>query len=599
MYDEKTICEIVREMELNDESGTTTISKYVQVNPREDIDTTEAYLNSKHISGSTDSKGRPKPFFNIVISARNIHYRATDLDRKNISLIPKNEKQVIPALLATIKLQEWMKKAHFGSFLNKWGLVLAGHNAAICEFIEKDGKLECSVLDWNNILFDAVDFEHNLLVKKMWFTAAQLRKNKSYNQDFVKQIIKSPEARETIDGQKKDNKQDYFLVYEVHGEMPLSYLTDEDKDDETYVQQMHAVCFQKSNENSGYNDYTLFKGRSKKAHILTHLIDSEGQTYPGGVVKNLFDAQWMVNHSQKQMKDQLDLTSKIFFQTEDGDFVGQNALTNLDNGQILVHGQGKPLTPLNNRSDIGAIQSFKADWQNIANQINNISESLRGNTAPSGTAWRQVEALLQESHSLFDLMTQNKGLYLERILREFVIPYFKKQLDTTEEISAILDDNMIKKIDSMYLPSEVERRLNNKKKNVILSGEIYDPTQEPLDRMSIEQAVKGELKGNQRFIKPSDVPSVTWKKLFEDLEWDIDINITGEAKDIQGTLATLSSVLQTIASNPAVLQDPNVKLVFSKILSLTNAISPLELQGADQQPQMQLNQSPMLQGAQL
>jgi len=42
-------------------------------------------------------------------------------------------------------------------------------------------------------------------------------------------------------------------------------------------------------------------------------------------------------------------------------------------------------------------------------------------------------------------------------------------------------------------------------------------------------------------------------------------------------LQTLSSILQTVASNPAILQDPNAKMIFSTILSETGRISPLQL----------------------
>lgn len=594
--EEQSLYEVIRKMEEDDKSGDTTVSRYVKINMREDIDRTEAYLNSKHISGETDHNGREKPFFNIVTAARNIWYRATDIDRKNIVIRPSNNKQVIPAFLASLKLQEWMKKEEFGKFLNEWGLSLATHGSTTAKFIEKDGQLSCRVMDWNNMLVDPVDFESNIKVEKMWFTPAQLRKNKSYNQEFVKKLIENTTNRTIMGGEKKDNKSEYIPVYEVHGEMPLSYLTGKDKDDDTFVQQMHVLSFQEKKENSKeFDEYTLYAGReSRDPYMLSHLIKKDGQTYAGGAVKNLFEAQWMINHTQKQIKDQLDLASKIVFQTSDGNFVGQNVLTNIENGDILSHKQGEPLTMLNNKPDIVAMQSFKSDWQNIGNQINNISESMQGQNAPSGTAWRQVQALLQESHSLFELMTENKGLEIIRMLTDFIIPFFKKQLNNAEEISMVLEDYQIKQIDLMYLPNEVTRRLNEKKKAVILSGEIYDPTQEPTDRTTIEEAVKGNLQGNQRFISPSEVEGTTWKELFKDLEWKLDFDVTGENKDTQGALATLTTVLQTISTNPAVLQDPNVKLVFSKILNLAGGISPIEIQTTQAQP---VPQMPAMAGA--
>ena len=178
-------------------------------------------------------------------------------------------------------------------------------------------------------------------------------------------------------------------------------MTGDDDDKDEYVQQMHVVSLQeRKDKGDEYEAYCLYSGKeSRDPYLLTHLIKKDGQTYSGGAVKNLFEAQWMANHSVKQIKDQLDLASKIVFQTSDGNFVGQNALTNIETGDILTHKINEPLTQLNNKADISAIMSFKADWQAVGSQINGISEAMQGQNAPSGTAWRQVQALLQESHS--------------------------------------------------------------------------------------------------------------------------------------------------------------------------------------------------------
>lgn len=602
MENTKTIPELVREMEQLDQNGQTTSSKYVTFSLREDVNKTEAYINSKHTSGDVDYMQREKPFFNIVLSAVNIWFRATDIDRKNITIRATKESDEIEAFLATILLQEWMKKSGFGKFLNDWGLSLARHGSSVVKFIEKNGELNCQVVDWNTLLCDAVDFDNNMKVEKLWFTPAQLRKNKSYDKDLVEKLIDSSTTnRKTLSGQTVDNKSGYIPVYEVHGELPLSLLTDNEDDEDTYVQQMHVITFLATKDNGEkFEEYTLYSGREgRDPYQITHLLKKDGQTYAGGAVKNLFEAQWMVNHSQKQMKDQLDLASKIIFQTADKSFVGQNALTNIENGDILTHEANGGLTRLASNPDIAAMQSFKNDWQTVANQINGISEAMMGENPPSGTAWRQTNQLLQESHSLFELMTENKGLDLEVMLRTYVIPYFKKQLNHADAISSILEDYQIKQIDARYVPNEVNRRVNQKKKQTILSGAIYDPGTEATDTASAQADVQGQLKGNQRFVKPSEIDGTTWKEVCKDLEWELDVDITGEGKDTKGIMDTLTTMLQTIASNPNILQDPNMKLIFNRILSLSGAVSPLELQQATppQPPPQPMQQQPAQQPA--
>jgi hypothetical protein len=93
-----------------------------------------------------------------------------------------------------------------------------------------------------------------------------------------------------------------------------------------------------------------------------------------------------------------------------------------------------------------------------------------------------------------------------------------------------------------------------------------------------QQEVKQEMAplGQQRFFVPSDIPTTTWKEVLKDLEWDLEINITGEAVDKQTVLTTLSTALNAVA-NPAYANNPQAQLVVSKILSATGVISPLEV----------------------
>ena len=83
----------------------------------------------------------------------------------------------------------------------------------------------------------------------------------------------------------------------------------------------------------------------------------------------------MLNHTAKQIKDQLDLASKLIFQTSDGNFVGQNALTSIESGDIMIHQINQPLTQLaNNSHDITSLQNFGQQWKALGNEITGVSE---------------------------------------------------------------------------------------------------------------------------------------------------------------------------------------------------------------------------------
>lgn len=573
---------LIREMEDNYVNGETVIGKYVTFSQYDNLEKIDAYLNSKHTSGLLDSLGREKPFFNIVTGAVNIWYRATDIDRKNIRIKATKQKDYIGAFLATIHLQEWMRRESFGTFLNEWGRNLAKYGSAVIKFVEKNGRLHIENVAWNKLISDTVDFENNPKIEKLYLTPAQLRANKAYDQDVVEELLDKLGSRETLDGQKKDTLNDYIEVYEMHGLLPLSMLTEKEEDETTYVQQMHVISYVNSQESDEYNDFCLLKGReAKDPYMITHLIKEEGRSQGIGAVEHLFEAQWMVNYTAKQIKDQLDLASKIIFQTADGNFVSQNMLLNIETGDILIN-DDKPITRVDNTSaDITALQSFSNQWQLLGKEIVSTPESMSGGNMPSGTAYRTVAILNQEAHSLFEIMTENKGLAIEEMMRKHIIPFLKKKMDTSEEISVTLDAQGISQLDSMYIPNEAIRRNNAKLVYEAMNNPVGQIPQ-GLDINAEQEKIRGELGqfGNQRFIKPSKLSNKTWKKLFEDLEWNVEVEVTGETSDKEAVMTTLTTVLQTLATNPNVLKDPNMRVLFNKILETTGVISPVELSSA-------------------
>jgi len=584
----ETIYDLVKRAEKNYVNNPVKHSKYVDYDMYEIIETINAYSNSRHISGKYDALGREKPFFNIVTAAINVWYKATDIDRKNIRFKASNSSTYIKAFIASILLRDWMNRNRFGQYLNKWGRTLAKFGSAISKILEKNGQLFTEVISWDRIICDPVSFQDNIKIEKLYFTPSQLRKIKEYDQEKVEEIIsKSKETRKTIDNQVKDLRNDYIGIYEVHGEFPLSFLTDKEEDEKEFRQQMHVIFI---NGKTGKNEIksTLYRGKEEKdPYSIAHLIEEDGRTLSIGAVEYLFDAQWMANHSVKQIKDQLDLASKMILQTADEQFVGKNVLTNLETGDILFHAENKPLTQVNNQShDTPAITNYLIQWQNLARDITGTPESITGETMPSGTAYRQVAILNKEAHSLFEIMTENKGLYLENILRDYIIPYFKKKLNNSDEIALILEANEIEKLDNFSLPANLEQELKNK---ILFEGNKELP---PIEQLTQEVQERQKQFGQTRFIKPSKKEKKTWAEYFKDFEWDVEIEITPENTDKEATLSTLSTILQTIASNPNILQDENAKLIFSKILEETGRISPVELKSITkpimaQQPQGQ------------
>lgn len=583
----ESIHQIVREAEDNYTQGTVKLGEYVEWSMHDTIETIDAYSNSKHTSGSTDSLGREKPFFNIVTAAVNVTYRATDLDRKNIKILPSKSNQTALAFLANVHLQQWMKDSRFAVFLNDWGRALSKYGSAVCKFVEKDGKLIASVVPWNRFIADPIEFDSIPMIEKLYYTPAQLKRMDHLDQDMVDQLIKSAqESRETTKGFEQDQNDNFIELYEVHGELPLSLLTENENDEETYVQQMHIVAFVDGKDDGEFVDFTLFSGREEKnPYMVTHLIKEDGRTLGIGTVELLFDAQWMVNHTQKNTKDTLDLASKLIFQTSDSNFIGRNVLTAIETGDIFIHKDNQPVTQINNtKADISALQNYGIQWQSLATELTSTPEAIRGQTLPSGTPYSLGAFLGAQANSLFEIMTENKGLHLEDMMRTYVIPHLKKKMNTKDEIVATLDEQEISEIDAMFVPREAVRRFNTRALDQLTEAieNPEAPLPQPFNRETEEQGVRESLAplGNKRFFKPDEIGEKTWKDALKDLEMTVTVEVTNENTDKQAVLTTLGSVLQTVASNPGILQDPNARLVFNEILKQTAVISPIQLSTA-------------------
>lgn len=597
----KSVHELVREAETNYLSGNTKIGEYVDWSMHDTIETIDAYLNSKHISGSTDAMGREKPFFNIVSAAVNIWYRATDIDRKNIRIMPDKTTNTGLAFVATVHLQNWMKESRFGTFLNEWGRTLARYGSAVVKFVEKDGELTASVVPWNRYIADPVDFEALPRIEKFYKTPAQLRKMEEYDQEQVSALIESLQSRKTMDGMEKDTMDDFIEIYEVHGELEDEHLQIEpdlsvEPQDCKYRQQMHVISYVEAKEGE-YKDFCLFKGKEKKdPYMLTHLIKEDGRTLGIGAVEYLFNAQWMANHSVKNMKDTLDLASKLIFQTSDKTYAGRNVLTAIETGDIFVHATNEPLTRVaNDKPDIVAMQNYLQMWQSLGQEITSTPDAIRGNTMPSGTPFSLAAYSGEQANSLFEIMTENKGLHIEDMMREFILPHLETKMDTKDEIVATLSSEGVDEIDAMYVPQEAIRRHTNRTKEQmkkLLEQPLDAPMQpemmpQPFNPDLEQQEVKNSLaqQGNKRSFVPDELDEKTWKEAFADFVMHGVVEVTNENTDKQAVLQTLSAVLQTIAANPGMLQDPNAKMILGAILTETGRISPIQLSAASAAPQ--------------
>lgn len=602
----ESVHEIVRKAEANYLNGKTRLGEYVEWSMHDTIERIDAYLNSKHVSGPVDSLGREKPFFDIVSAIVNIWFRATDIDRKDIRFVPRNNAGVLLSFVANVILQDWMDRNRFGQFLNAWGRALARYGGSVVEFVEKRGDLVPGVVPWNRYIADPVQFDALPNIKKLYYTPAQLRKM-PYDQDLVTELIEAKETRKTLDRKSKDAMDDFIEVYEVHGELDSRLLKDRlTRRDQglapgkvTYRQQMHVISYVKKGRE--FTDFTLFKGkeRGEGPMMMTALIEEDGRTLPIGAVEHAFEAQWMENHTAKNMKDTLDLASRMIFQSADPRFADRNVLTAIETGDILQHAPNMPLTRVGNDSpSIQALIEFGNMWKAQASDATSTPDAMKGIMGSGKSNYRAAALAVQQASSLFELMTENKGLAIEDMLRRFVIPYIKRCLKNKDEVVAILDASGVSEIDGMYVPHAAARAYNRRVGSQLLDmklpeeddegmeQKLYDlPVPSPYMKDDEEAKAKDAMsrQGNRRFLVPDDIGEKEWSDVFAGFDWDnVRVQVTDENGDQQKVLEVLNNVFSTlaqVAANGGQMTDDQ-RMVFNAILEETGKISPLQFQSA-------------------
>jgi hypothetical protein len=584
----ETISSVIRDTEKR-YTEDVTLGKFVKYNLYETTQQIQAYLNSKHLSGELDSQGYEKPWDDIVTEAVNTRTRATDLNVSNIRFIAPSIKYVTANDIFKVAMHEWFQEENFGIFLDKWGRELAEYNSVWVKIVEKKDKLYVNTVSWNNMIVDPVNVRYAPIIEKMYLTESELREKYSLEDGEVEELITT--KRKLIeDGEIVGDDNQYYEIYEAHTE-------EWDKTLNKNINKMYVVSYL-TRKSGDEDNFILYEGREEKCpYVLTHLSPTKDRTLGRGVVEQLIPKQWLVNHYTHITKKTLDFSTKIGFQTSDKSFTGLNALDGFDTGDILVTEENKSITQINNQAyDIVQIENVKAEQKASSRSISGVSEAMAGEVK-SGSAWRQTEAMLQESRDLFNKMKEHKGLYLEIILSEYVVPFVLKRLNTKKEITAVLDSSSIEKIDKMYITSEATRRANKKAleeflKNAEKGGiEEMQAMLEP-DVQGEAQGIKTSLEqqGNQRFFKVSDIDDKSWGEYFKDFSTKVIIDITGESTNTVEAVTSLNTTLNTLLGAGLPISHPNVKIILGEILRQTNGISPLQLSDMEApQPQLPTN----------
>ena len=531
------------------------------------------YKNSRFEDGNLGDR----PFNNIILDKINLQHRAVEIDVVDIQVFVDNPEEYYKSFLTRKYHEKWARIVDLGEFFNDMSETWTDYGGVIVKN-EYTGKPR--VVPFNTIAFvDQTNIAKSPICEKHFFTPDELMEYEGKWNNLTEAIelaTKEHQEKEVErSGRTIKTPTQYIEVYELHGMLKKEWLTNNEADCYKFSRQMWVVCFYK-NEKGEKCGLTLYSGSEKTSPYKVSLRDKiAGRALGRGGVEELFEQQLWVNYNEILQKEMLDQASKIIYQTADPAFTTRNQTINLAQGQVLVHEENKPLTQINtNPVNVQLFANKVEQWDSRAKTISASFDSISGGDLKSGTPFRLGLMQNQEAHSLHLYRKEKLGLFLQTIYRDWILPYFAKEIangDTflaelsLDELQAVSEAVSTQARNEFIKDKILNAKLEDEKAILQLSKELSPENVDQIEQLSKTNFLRG---GNKRFIE-------IFKEEMKDLPMDVAVVVTGESRNNAFVAEKLSAIFAQIAQNPAVLQDPLMRQLFNEILE-TSGVSPTQ-----------------------
>lgn len=535
------------------------------------------YLNSKFENGG-QYLGRDLIFYNVVTSPCEVAMRMLNIDTKNIRLWPLNPKSYFSTFLLEKELKVWLKTSKMGKILNQIAEEAPRYGSVVLEKT-KDGA---EIVDLRRLINDpTVDriTDSRFVTTIHYMTPTQLRETGWDNVEEAIERFGSGELVEPFEDDEANFHQmistPYIKVYKRYGEVPEYYFGGKS---EKMVKALFIVAgsdYQfKSPETgkpAGEMGLILFKSKWHKEWPYKdfHYTKVKGRYLGLGIVESLFDVQVRFNELKNTKRFSMELSSMHLFQTKDKSLV-RNALTDLQNGDVLYSPNG--IEPIANEER--NLQAYKEEEQGYMLQADRLSfatEAINGTPLPASTPATNALLASQAATSVYAFKRENLALFLQDFFNELVLPQLMKDLTPEHIMRFVGTTQELNKLDE----AAAEIYANDYVKSQIVKGKVVTPELVDLEK---ERARKEYKKmGEARFIKMK-------KAFYSDVEFEFDFIIGNEQADPATIANNTFTALSSVAQNPAILQDPRIKMLFFKYAEALG-VSPAEMELADQEAQ--------------
>lgn len=539
---------------------------------KDHIKTSFYYKHGRLLSGNNEDT----PVKNITRPILNLAYRAEDLDVKDITLyIDDPDSYHLSFLIKKYHDDVFAVENNIDEFIDDAKESKIDYGGGLVKKA-KDAKPE--VIDLQSIAFcDQTDMMKGPIGFKHFFNPAELldmadvgwgNPENGATCSLEDLIDKAESGKNNDKSQGVENKTpgDYIEIYEVHGVLPTSFLTD-NPDDRTYTRQFQIIGFYKL-DNGEKCGVTLFRKKVKSSPLKLVLRDKIFSRALGfGGAEELFEPQVWTTYDIIRQKELLDAASKVILKAVGADLKSRypNGLKDMDNLQIIELNEGEDLGQVDTvPRSMALFDRSMNDWQVYAQQMGSATDPLLGEPTP-GQPFRAQERQVIEGKGIHEYRRGKYAKFIEEVYRDWIIPHIVEQITNgTKFLSELSTEEML---------FVAERVVENEAKKYTME-KLFN--MEVVTKDEVE-AFKARVRddflkaGNKRFIE-------VLKGEFKKKSVRVKVNVKSKQKDLGLMTDKLTNIFRQIFANPQgfmqVMQIPGAAKTFNELLEYSG-LSPV------------------------
>jgi len=625
----KSVIDLVRETTEQFMTRPIVIVEGLEFNHYQLLTTIHYYLNSRFETGDLDENGDERYFHNII-TPRNAHAtKNIDLDSKDMLVTADSEQGWWFSFLLRNELQNWMRKPHvqFGKLLNDLVTNLPNFGKVIWKRCGVGAEVYLKEVDLRDAIFDpsassirtsGVFVERSIVAP---WDAMDKVKEGYWDKDATIEAIRTAQAKKdkflkegAPDGA---SEQQYSLsdtlpsldAWEIYGwfpresldQMGMVEMTDDLGEYSKPEDAAEGTDDMEDSSDTDDVDYVYAKAvvlgiEDSEGHIVHHMeLDPKdfpyydfnyfrrvpGRCLPIGNAEALIPLQVRMNELVNRFFAALRIGSLHIYQTRSGSSY-KNLSQDAQDGDIIE--TKSEITPI--ATELRAFQQYQVEINNIDRQadlICNTPEIVTGDNLPTNTPFRLGAQMNQSANKIFDQVREDIGLTLTYIFENWILPEIMEDMSEDH----ILD--VAGSVEELKMFDEQNRKylLLQQMKDFIMRTERH-PTDD--EWQAAEQMLAEQLSGQTRKVKIN-------KKYFT-LEkmrnLRVYFDVTDERKNFAAEKESMSNLLTIVASNPMILENPDARVLMSKIME-ASGLSPLMLSSFASKPtnpNAQMNAAP-------